>query len=167
MIQLMTDIDIYDPVSGLYFKSIEEDIEDKGFMKKASGSIVSNIAISDPTNDKFTMLFKDLEKRNISFMIFEIGFNANSIDFYESGHFSYIQNNNSIKERSIKDKLLVGTKDQTKKVTMLWVSSKNGNNLNLLTSVPFDDTWHIDVKNLKLRVVSYRNSSFKIDSYEW
>lgn len=164
----MTDIDTYDPVSGLYFKSIEENIEEKGFVsKKGSHSIVSNIAIYDPSNDIFSMLFKTSEKRNISFIIFEMGFNDNSINFYESEYFSYIKNNNDIKQRSIKNKLLVGIKDQKNKVTMLWISSKNGDNLNLLTSVPFDSTWHIDVKNSKLRVVSYRNGSFKIDSYEW
>jgi hypothetical protein len=167
MIQIMTDIDIYDPVSGLYFKSIEENIEDKGFVKKGSRSIVSNIAIYDPSNDIFSMLFKTSEKRHINFIIFEIGFNDNSINFYESECFNYIKNNHGIKQRSIKDKFLIGIKDQKQKVTMLWISSKNGDNLNLLTSVPFDSTWHIDVKNSKLRVVSYRNGSFKIDSYEW
>jgi hypothetical protein len=167
----MVYLEKYDPASGLYFKSIEENIEDKKFMKTDSNNIVSNIGIYDPDHDRSTMLFKDSEKRNISFIIFEIGFNKYKklIKFYESDYScnEYIKNNHNIKEQSIKDKLLVGIKDKNKEVTMLWVSSKNGDNLNLLASVSFDDIWHIDVKNSKIRVVSYRNASFKIDSYEW
>ena len=65
----------------------------------------------------------------------------------------------------MKDKLLIGlAKEENME---LWTANRKGEGLKLLTVVPKGATWHIDVKNSKLRVIDVSENRFKIKNFDW
>ena len=160
------NIDDYDPVTGLYYKSIEIKKKNKSFLSSGSDYRIQNINIFDPKTATTQLLFKDNEPRNIKFILFETGFKDNSIQFF-SGASSAIKNNFSIAKRPIKNKLLIGLSDAESKTMTLWVADKMGKKLSRLVSIPFSTDWHIDVKNSKLRIIQLIEGKLSIKSYDW
>lgn len=162
-------IDEYDPTVGLYYKAIEVERKNRGFMSKGPSTQVTNISIFNPENEKHLMLFKDNKKRNISIVLYETGINEGKVEYNLSGHTQIIKNNTSIVSRPPKNKLLVGVRiEKNERIfTELWVSSKHGENLRLLTTFPVSSDWHIDMRNSKIRIVTASNSNFTQKSFEW
>lgn len=168
-------VDTYDPVSGSYYKAITINNEEKSFLGSSSkkSENISNIAIYNPQKNSHTLLFAKDDKRDLSFFLFESGYHSKSVLFNgevssgRTSHTGNIKNNNFIVTRETKDKLLVGIKNTNKKLTELWVAKKDGSELKKLTDVPFESTWHIDIKNSKLRIVTTKDGEFNISSFDW
>ncbi|WP_299881652.1 hypothetical protein [uncultured Cocleimonas sp.] len=164
-----SEINTYDPTTGYYYKAIVAVDEGKGGLLSSSKSTrkITNIAIYQPSTDSHKLLFKKDIERSISFVFFESAYKNNTIQFNgaEGTYNPAIKNNTSVAERKPNDKLLIGFRDDDKKVTDLWVSKKDGTELQKLTSVRFGSTWHIDVKNSVLRVVTISNQDLKIKNY--
>lgn len=161
-------INEYDPSSGLYFKAVVDSVEERGFLSsKESSNNVVNVNIFDPATGQSVLLFKDAQKDGISVIAFEAGFKDGSIEFNGSTYESIALNNSHIKQRNVKDQLLVGVRNNAAKETVLLVSDKRGHSLKKIASVPFGASWHIDVKNSKLRVIRQIGNAIKIESYEW
>jgi len=164
------EINTYDPVTGLYYKAIVDVEKSKGLLSSSKSSRkITNLVIYDPQNDTHKLLFDKNSKRSISFVFFESAYKNNTIQFNgaEGTYNPAIKNNTSVAERKPNDKLLIGFRDDDKKVTDLWVSKKDGTELQKLTSVRFGSTWHIDVKNSILRVVTISNQDLMIKNYPW
>ena len=159
-------IDNYDPITGLYYKSIDIKKKNKSFLSSGSDYRIQNIHIFDPKTETIQLLFKDDNLRDIKFIIFETGFRKDSIQFF-SAPSSRIKNNFSITKRPLKNKLLIGLSDPESKIMTLWVADKMGKNLSQLVSIPFSTDWHIDVRNSKLRVVQLIEGKLSIQSYDW
>lgn len=162
-------IDTYDPVTGLYYKAVEEVSTDKGFLSsKSSQNNVININIFNPIDGTSTLLFKTAQKNGIPIVLFETGFKDGVIEFNGTANNRTIALNNfRIYKREPKNKLLVGLRNADLKETILYISDKKGSGLKKLVTVPNAADWHIDVKNSKLRVVHQTGKEIRIESYEW
>lgn len=162
-----SQIDTYDPSTGLYFKAVERRNEDRGLMSSAAdGPTTVNINIFDPTSGKSRLLFKEPPRGTITVVMFEASFKDGVIEFVgdESSH---VKNNKSVAAREPKGKVLVAVKDAGSKRTVLLVADKRTGNPTPVASVADGDDWHIDVRNAKIRVVHQNGRTLKIDSYEW
>ena len=161
-------INTYDPISGLYYKAVEEIPVEAGFLSsKGNRNLAVNINIFDPSSGKSTLLFKEPQKEGISTVIFETGFKNGGITFNGLSESSLILNNTNIEKRPARDKLLVGIKSKDSNEITLFISGKKGGDLRRVVTVPPTSSWHIDVKNSKLRVVHQIGNGLRIDSYEW
>jgi hypothetical protein len=162
-------VDEYDPVTGIYYKAIEIERENRGFISKGPSTQVANISIFIPETASHSTLFKDNHKRNITLVLYETGTEENAIKYNMQGHSQVIKNNILKTIRKPKDKLLVSTRTEKHEQTFteLWISDKHGENLKWVTSFPVSHDWHIDVRNSKVRIVSSRNGRFKQKSIEW
>lgn len=162
-------IDTYDPVTGLYYKAVEEVPTDKGFLSsKSSQNNAINIYIFNPIDQTSTLLFKTGQKDGIPIFLFETGFKDGVIEFNGTTYNKTIALNNfHIEKRVPKNKLLIGLRSADSKETILYVSDKKGSGLKKLVTVPFAADWHIDVKNSKIRVVHQTGKAVRIESYEW
>ncbi len=160
-------IDAYDPISGLYYKAIEYEPEKRGFMSKGPSTQVINISIYNPETGKHAMLFNNDKQRVIAFILYEEGIKDGRVKYFGSDYSQLIKNNIAVDGRVPKDKILIGVRNDGQKLTELWVSDKNGGNLTMVTKVPFSSSWHIDVKNSKLRVVFSQNGKFNIENFVW
>jgi len=160
--------DYYDPISGLYYKSItnEETVAVSRFSKSSPKVIVKNIGIFDPLTDEIFTVFPPEKDVVVSKLLFEVKYNKklSSID-YNDNSFHMIRNNARIEKREPCNKLLISTLDGDN--CTLWVSEKNGKNLKEMTTVLSKDSWHIDVKNSKIRVVSSTEGRLHIQSFDW
>ena len=160
-------IDTYDSASGLYYKSLSIERENKGFMSNGTSPQVTNVNIYNPITQKSKLLFKRNKKRQITFMIFESSISDGKVEFNDSSYFNNIKNNKVGSNRELKNKFLIGVLDKDGKSAVLWTADKNGENLATIATVLPSEDWHIDVKNSKLRIISSSKGRFKIRSYDW
>ena len=162
-----TTIDHYDPDSGFYYKAIVRSQEDSGFLSsKKRISLTTNIAIFDPVTNQDKLLFKVNKERHINLVLFETVYKKQAIQFY-GGDQRHIKNNQHVPERTLRNKLLIGIRNNKKRQTELWVAHKNGDKLSPLAQVSFDSTWHLDIKHSKLRVITIKKGTFNIKNYPW
>lgn len=161
-------IDTYDPISGLYYKAVEENTEGGGFLssKMASNAVV-NINIFDPASGSSTLLFREPQREGITIVLFETGLKDGAVEFSGRSAPSLVLNNTRVEKRAPKDKLLVGVRSKDAKETILFVSDKRGGNLKKLVAVPAAASWHIDARNSRLRVVHQTGNGVRIESLEW
>lgn len=67
----------------------------------------------------------------------------------------------------MKDKLLIALKrEENNTKTELWTAQKNGESLKQIAIVNENASWHIDVHNQKIRIVT-AVTTFDIQSFEW
>lgn len=160
-------VDDYDPISGFYFKSItEEKKETSRFSKNSPKVIVKNIGIFNPSTDEIFTVFPVEEDVIVNKLLFEIGYKKSSLSIeYNDNSFHKIRNNSNIEKRNLNSKLLISTLCDVG--CTLWVSDKDGKNLNKITTVSDKDSWHLDVKNSKIRVVSSTEGKLYIQSFAW
>ncbi len=163
-----SNIDFYDPVTGLYYKSIVSKKEKKSFLSSGSDKRISNISIFDPETNTISLLFADKnDLRDISLLLFETGHKDDSIEFFGTRYSNRIKNNVNIAERALKNKMLIVVVEAETLTKTLWAAEKNGKNLTKLLTVPVKTHWHIDVKNSKIRTVKQVNGKIEIKSYDW
>jgi len=166
-----TNIDIYDESRDLYYKSIsnkdkKHENEKSMFSKiKQPFSKVINLAIIDTQKDSYKLLFGANENVDIQFVQFEMAYDENQRKIIFQDEHQNIRNNKNIVKRGIKNKLLIGL--NVEETLELWVANKEGNSLQKLVKVEKDESWHLDVKNSKIRVISSVNSAFLMQSFEW
>ena len=160
-------IDRYDPISGLYYKAVEMDTEEHGFMSKSSSNEIINLNIFDPSTGISTLLFKEPQQDGIAVVLFETGFKDGSVEFNGSSSSGHLLNNAMLQKREPKNRLLVGVRNKKNKELVLFVSNKQGSGLSKLVTIPRTADWHIDAKNSKLRVVHQLGQGLKIESYDW
>ncbi|OAM53072.1 hypothetical protein A7981_06530 [Methylovorus sp. MM2] len=158
-------INVYDKASGLYYRAVQDLSEGGGFLSSSS-NVVTNINIFDPVTSTSRLLFKNPQKGGISPLLFESEIKDKQVTFDGTATFLAF-NNSDIKRTELKNKLLVGVRNQETKTTTLFIADKNGSNLKQLTIVPPNTDWHIDVKNSKIRVVRKLENNVRIDSYDW
>jgi len=162
-------IDAYDKDTGLYFKSVKNGKEDGGFLSKGSSSNVSDINVFNPSTGKSTLIFGDNKPRKITTFLYESEYvkETQSIAFGTNERTYNVKNNNSIEEREIRNRLLIVVYDEEKEKSEMWSSDKSGNNLKKIKSFSKGVSWHIDVKNSKIRFVTSLNYKLNIESMAW
>jgi len=171
MQNFIKSIDTYDESTNMYYKSINnkntKDKDEKSMFSKIKqpSSKVINLAIINTQEDTYKLLFNRNEEVNISFIQFEMLYDEKNQKIKFEDEHLHIRNNKNIERRGMKDKLLIGLKvDETLE---LWVSDKKGNSLAKIVRLNEDESWHLDVKNSKIRVISAVNSEFLMQSFEW
>ena len=158
------DIDLYDPESGLYYKAVIE--ASGGLLASVAGSKISNVYIFDPISNQGSPFLPQDSKRVISVFTFETSYENGKINF--SGRGAYITKNNSnIDERELKNKILFGTWDEKTEQTSLYTSTKTGSDIKPLATIPKGASYHIDVRNGKLRIVNQVEDGVSVRSFEW
>jgi len=171
MQSFINSIDTYDDSTNIYYKSISnkitKDKDEKSMFSKIKhpSSKLINLAIINTQEDTYKLLFNCNEEVSISFIQFEMLYDEENKKIKFEDEHLYIRNNKNIERRGMKDKLLIGLNiDETLE---LWVSDKKGNSLIKLVRLNEDESWHLDVKNSKIRVISAVNSEFLMQSFEW
>ena len=157
-------IDKYDPESGFYFKSISQEKESSRFSKN-NEIVTTNIGVLDPLTNKITTIFPTNSNLNIGEFIFETSYCDKSSTIQFNNNSSYIRNNNHIQKRDLNNHVLIST--ITEEIHTLWVADKKGTNVKEITKFSDKSDWHLDVKNMSIRVVSSEEGALVIDSFDW
>ena len=160
-------IDTYDPVSGLYYKAITTDTKKEGLLSSSSSQRITNINIFDPADGSSRALFSQNVTGRISNVCFESGFKDGSVLFNGDMQPYVAKNNHSLAKRDPKDKILVSVELPESKGTELFTADKRGKNVRRIATVPSGSSWHMDVRNSKLRVVNQVGQQFKLESFDW
>lgn len=163
-------IDTYDAATGLYFKSIERLVEGGGILGGKSGGVETvNINVFNPDTGESRLLFQAPPNGPIIAVLFESGFKDGSVIFGGSGSGNphYVDNNQFLEKRSPKNSVLVATRNPERKETTLYVTEKQSGHLRRVATFPGNVSWHIDVRNSKIRLVQQTASGLKIDSFPW
>lgn len=161
-------IDHYDPSTGLYLRTITAEQLPKGLVSSYKPrTIITNVNIFNPENNASSRYFDEPLKGEITDILFESGITDGRIDVISlGGGWRFKHNTNLPEDRTPRDKLLVGVKDD-KDNTTLYVANKHGENRVVLTVVPAGSEWHIDAANGKLRVVRQDEGKLIIESFDW
>lgn len=161
-------IDTYDPATGLYFKAVEQMVEERGLLgsKSAAGPVTVNISVFDPVSGKSRFLFPEHRPWNIQTVLFETGFRDGSVQFSEPSS-PYVMNNTGLDKREPRNKVLVSLRNQEQRETVLFVADKRAGTLTRLATVPFSADRHIDVRNSKLRIVHQTGQGLRFESHDW
>jgi hypothetical protein len=161
-------VDVYDPSTGLYLKSVMDKPRRDGVITgKSPGPVALNVNIFDPATGTSVALFKQAAPGPIALVLFETQFEAGSIEFHPPPPSGHILNNAGVEARAPKDRLLIGLRDAKGAIASLWTSDKRGNGLAQVAAVPEDASWHLDVRNSKIRVVRQVGQTIEIESYDW
>ena len=158
-------IDMYDTALGLYYKGVSNKPKKSNFIISVSNYSITNIAVFDPKNNTSKMIFPSYNQ-NITDILFEMEYKDGKIVFNDI-RYNRIKNNQNISKRSVKNRILIETYNRDKKETTLWSCTKDAKNLKKVATFSKDYTWHIDVKNEKIRVIYSKNNQFKIESFDW
>ena len=156
-------VDTYDPETGLYIKAITKEKENSGFLSKGSDWRVDNVAFYNPDTQETWNVFDDGINRHISLVAFEERYKDGLIKFYGSPS---VKNNKSIK-RALRDKMLIVEQHDEEEFYTLWISDRRGKGVSVLARVAYGDSWHIDMSNAKIRVVSTAKGHLNIRNYDW
>lgn len=160
-------IDTYDPVSGLYYKAITTDTKKEGLLSSSSSHRITNINIFDPADGSYRALFSQNVNGRISNVCFEYGFKDGSVLFNGDMQPCAAKNNQSLAKRDPKDKILAAVELPENKGIELFTADKHGKNLRRIVHVPPGASWHIDVRNSKLRVVNQVGQQIKLENFDW
>jgi hypothetical protein len=155
--------DEYDPASDLYFKTVLKK-ENRGLLVK--GETIVNIAITNTATGATSLLFKEPIKGVLRTFLYETGHKDGSVSFSAEGY-GAIKNNRNIEKRPLRNRLLIELALPDGKETELYVAEKEGKNLKKLVTVPIGASWHIDVKNSKLRVVHQTGTTIRLENFDW
>jgi len=157
-------IDTYDPVTGLYFKSIESE-ESSGFLSSKGKSIV-NLFIYDPVTNSGNLLFPKSKNFQIVALSFETSVENGEVKFH-SDYSASIKNNHNIEKRNPKEDMLIVTRNTETKEETFYFAQKNGAELKKVKTISQSDDWHVDVKNSVVRVIKQVGSEIQIESFKW
>jgi hypothetical protein len=157
-------IDTYDPVTGLYFKSIKSE-EESGILSSKGNSIV-NLFIYDPVTSTGKLLFPKSSNFQIVALCFEISIEDGQVEFH-SDYSAAIKNNQNIHPRSPKESMLILTRNTETKAETFYFAKKDGSELKKVKTISQSDDWHVDVKNSVIRVIKQVGSELQIESFKW
>lgn len=158
------DIDVYDPDTGLYYKSVLGE-SSSGFLSNGPQPIV-NLYIYKPESAEAKYLFPKPSKLKIVGLVFETDIVDGQVHFYNQ--FSPMaKNNQGLAARQIKNKLLIITRDEESKQDSFYFAAKDGSGLKKIKTIASTDSWHIDAKNSVIRVVRQLGSEISIENIPW
>ena len=158
-------VDIYDSDTGLYYKSIQKNEKKSGLIfSKSATNLVCNINIYNPKNKTSTTIFRRNDQQIVAFL-FEMGYEKDHIVFFDRA--DHIKNNKNIKKSAIKNRLLIATYDSDTQKTTLYSCKKDGKDLKKIATLKSGYSWHIDVKNSKIRAIYAKEGEFKMEVYDW
>lgn len=157
----------YDQVSDLYYQSVKRLISEKGLLSSSESSYWSNIGVFNPGNGKTSMLFPEQGVYKLAGFLFEKEIKDGVVQYEERGRIgARVLNNKGIAERAVLDRMLVVVVLPERKATELWVANKDGTGLRKITKVQPGESWHLDAKNRKIRVVR-SVEEFSVQSFDW
>ena len=157
----------YDQDTG-YFYTLVKQTEERGLLKGSYTKAV-DIYIYFPKENKGKYLFSSNNNKEIVTVLYEKEYdNSKKSMVFNSCDNSYaVKNNKGIKERELKDKILVYLFDKEKNKYELWQSNKKGEDLKLLKGISKKTNWHIDVLNSQIRFISQKDQEIKIENLDW
>jgi hypothetical protein len=157
-------IDQYDPVTGLYFKSVK--LEKESSFLSSSDEAIVNIFIYDPSKDSGYYLFPENHEKQIVALSFETALKDGVVEFNNS-YSSPVKNNTGIIDRQPKPTMLVVTRDSKKQTDTFFTANKITGNPKEIGKIHSKSNWHIDVKNSKIRVVRQVGNKIEMESLAW
>lgn len=155
-------IDTYDPVTGLYYKSVESKAG-SGFLG-SGGRVITNLYIYDPQKKSGKLLFPNQK----NFQIIAFAYEEEIIDgvvLFHSAYSAPVKNNKGVANRNPKSKILILTRDVETEKKTFYLSDKDGSNLIKGRTISASVDWHIDVKNSQIRLVSQIDSTISIEFF--
>ncbi|MDY7026531.1 MAG: hypothetical protein SVC26_09385 [Pseudomonadota bacterium] len=158
-------IDVYDPVTGLYYKSIRSN-ESHGFLGSKDKSLV-NVYIYDPVSDTGKFLFPQSKNVQILSLAYETSVEDGKVSFYATNYSSFIKNNQNIEPREPKSRMLILTRNTETDEKTIYFAKKDGSDLQKLRTLSQSEEWHIGVKNSVIRIVKQVGLKLKLESINW
>jgi len=142
-----------------------------------------NYTIYEPASGKKRLIFPDTFSSTISSIIFECAYDSlkhrmimsnengtDEFDYYYRSTARNVINNVCMPSRTPIDKLLfiINPKNGHVGVREIWTCKKDGTELKKIDSFSeFDDCWHIDLLNKKIRIIVQKDKESQIKEYEW
>ena len=155
----------YDIESGMFYYPIKHKKDAGGMFSSKSNTRIKNIFIFDPNSGKKSYLFERGSTYSIEYFTFEMTFlESKSIKFF--GSQSRTKNNSKIEKRLLNDRMIIVTSKKDSDQRIMWVANKNGSDLKELHSYNKSVSWHIDVKNERIRFITGADE-ISINSIKW
>ena len=162
----------YDPGSNLIYIGINEVNK-----KEKIGYAIVNYMILNPDNGSKTFIFPKENQKTIKTILFETMYDStekrmimnfrNDLPYSFRVNPDFVINNELIEKRIPKDKIIFVINDGYEKPLEIWTSLKNGKELKKVATVTEKNSWHLDIKNCKLRIITQKGLETSIDQYEW
>jgi len=76
-------------------------------------------------------------------------------------------NNYKLEKRAPKNKILFILKGGINDPREIWTCNKDGGKLAKIVDLLSNDSWHIDLKNEKIRIIKQAGSNTQIIEYDW
>jgi len=160
-------LDEYDQDTGYYLKEVQ--VAKEGSFLSGKDTATIDIYIHFPMEDKGAYVFGGTNDEEIVSVLYETAFDekTNSVKFNDTDRYSPVKNNNGIKKREMKHKLLITTYNKDSKIYTFWITSKRGKDTKQIKRISETTDWHLDILNSKIRFVKKSGKSLTIDSLEW
>jgi len=167
----------YDIMTNNLYTSIYE-FESSGIInktEKVNARIITNYLIYN-INDKTSKFLFTKNSEHISLLLFENDFDKikNNIVFNvkkkysdENSDLSFIINNSNLILRPTKNKILIITTNRDDKKETIWICDKTASNISKITALNENDSWHLDLKNNKIRIIRQKGLNSSVEEYEW
>ena len=154
----------YDLETSLFYYSVKNKPESGGLFSSEKNTRIKNILIFDPKTEEQWYVFEPNKVWDIRFFTFESHKDEkNKIKFFYGNH--KIENE-AVKSRKLKDKLLIITSKKDSETLTMWFSTKRGKNLKKIYTFNKSDRWHLDLKNSKIRFITHKDK-ISIKSIDW
>ena len=166
-----------DPVNNRIYIGINE--LSGGFFKEDSKIEYdfTNYMVYEPQTKIEKLIFPEDFPYKITDILFEVEYDSvnqkmvfgleNKISYGEPSPPSYLVNNSHIKRRDVKNKLLFRLTDERNKQTELWVCEKDGTSLERIDILKRNESFHLDVRNQVVRIISQADENSKIKEIDW
>lgn len=144
--------------------------------KLLSDRIENFIAYDLNSKTKIPVLPDTIKNRYILAMIYELHYADTTHKMVMNGFISpaeyqkstrYIINNSSIPTRSTSAQILLLVKNESAKINELWLCNKYTLFQTCIAVLKGRDTWHLDIKNKKIRVIAQIGSVVTVEEFDW
>ncbi|MBN1576171.1 MAG: hypothetical protein JW913_06460 [Chitinispirillaceae bacterium] len=161
-----------DPESNLIYIGINEISK-----KDKIGYSIVNYMILNPTDGTKSFIFPKENQKTIKSILFETKYDSTEkrmiLNFRNDLPYSlrinpeFVINNDFIEKRIPKDKMIIVINDGYDQPSEIWTCLKNGKNLTKISTVEVKGSWHLDIRNCKIRIVNQKGYETSINQYDW
>ncbi len=166
-----------DPINNRLYIGINEISTSRFSEKEKIKYDIINYMIFDPVSGEKTFIFPESNEKVISTMLFEIEFDTSDNRMVLNGDMNYsdykyyapnfIINNFDLTKREPRNKIVFLLSHGFNKPQELWICTKEGTSLEMLTKVDSKESWHLDIKNQKIRVITQAGINTTVKEYDW
>ena len=131
-------------------------------------SKTNNVIIYNIEKKTSLILFDQVsDKEVITHLLFETAYDEKQEEVIFNRYSSKVQNNEHIKKRPLKNRLLICQEDVDSHKKKLWIFDKDGSGKKLLAELDGSEEWRLDIYNSKIRTFLRTTENPSITDYDW